>query len=227
MPKRAQPKVNNNYDDDQPEVITLCGCGISGLVDGKNAKLHNPWGIATNSAGDIIFCDNGNHSLRKLDIQTGEVITLLPQNRVFTTPIGVVIDRDDNIYVSDFSHRIHKIAPDFTISVLAGSHGSGFIDGYGTNARFAHPWAMCLENEENILVADFNNHAVRRIRIKNGYVETVAYGTNNIPTPTSGIKASFLNPCGVAVEEDGNILVADKGNHAIKRVDLKKKLYIQ
>jgi len=103
---------------------------------------------------------------------------------------------------------------------LAGAVSSGFVDGYGSSARFAHSWAMCLENEENILVADFNNHAVRRICIKNGHVETVAYGTNT-PTPVSGIKAIFLNPCGVAVEADGNILVADKGNHAIKRIDLK------
>jgi len=79
---------------------------------------------------------------------------------------------------------------------------------------------MCLENEENILVANFNNKDVRRIWIKNGKVETDAYGTNT-PTPVSGIKAIFLNPCGVAVEADCNILVADKGNHAIKRIDLK------
>jgi len=198
----------------QPYVVTLAGSGIAGHKDGipETAQLHNPWGVEINSRGDILFCDNANGSIRKIDAITGYVSTL---PGIFSTPIGIAIDADDNVYVSDFSHTIKKITTAGAISVLAGKHNfSGIIDGIGTGL-FTHPWGLCTDlTKENIYVADFNNHAIRKVNIKNRMVTTLI-GT-----------ATYLNPCGVCVDYDGSILVADKGNNAIKRIDVNQQTVI-
>ncbi len=105
-------------------------------------------------------------------------------------------------------------------SIFAGQNNvSGYLDGPVGQAQFNSPHQMCVDSEENIYVADTNNHCIRKINTKTGYVSTVA----GIPQSAGYINgtsesAKFSSPVGIAIDTDDIIYVGDSGNHAIRRV---------
>lgn len=97
---------------------------------------------------------------------------------------------------------------------LAGS--PGVLDGVGATARFRSPMNMGQDTAGNVYVADTGNHVIRKIS-PSGVVTTLA-GTPGVPGATEGLSASarFNSPSGVAVDLQGNVYVADTGNHTIR-----------
>ena len=82
----------------------------------------------------------------------------------FNEPASVAVDGDGNIIVADiFNHRIRKISPDGNVSTLAGSGEAGFGDGQGAQAHFCSPGGVAVDGDGNIIVADMNNHRIRKI----------------------------------------------------------------
>lgn len=140
-------------------------------------------------------------------------------------PTGLVKSADGlYVFVSDErNHVIKKIAvADSSVSVVAGSSGaSGFTDASGTSARFNQPTGLAIDDSGNLYVADKNNHAIRKIidpTAASPAVVTIA-GTPSAGNVTGTIAtARFNEPSGVAVDFSGNIYVADKNNHRIKKI---------
>ena len=112
-----------------------------------------------------------------------------------------------------------------TVSTLAGSGKGGclidlpgiqdettYLDGAAGSAQFYYPDGVAVDGEGNVLVADTYNHCVRRISPE-GAVSTLAgSGTPGFQDGAAG-SAQFDNPTGVAVDGEGNVLVADQYNH--------------
>jgi hypothetical protein len=66
------------------------------------------------------------------------------------------------VIVADFNnHRIRMVTPDGTTSTIAGSGTAGFLDGHGVASQLNHPWAISVNGDGNIIVADYSNHAIR------------------------------------------------------------------
>jgi len=66
----------------------------------------------------------------------------------FSCPVGVVVDKNRNIYVTDFSNsKIKKISPDGEVTVFAGSV-NGYEDGKGTSSKFYSPIGMCISGND-------------------------------------------------------------------------------
>ncbi len=135
----------------------------------------------------------------------------------FDHPHGIVVDRRGNLYVADRRNwRIRKITPDREVTTFAGSEGSRghrfYRDGPREEAVFLNPKGLALDEEGNLYVSD--QHAIRKIVMdaENGdYVITVA----GIPDKAGyadgkGSEARFGYPMGLAMEPDGNLLVADQ-----------------
>ena len=79
----------------------------------------------------------------------------------FNSPCGVAIDADGNAIVADH-HCIRKIAPDGTVSTLAGQGGNGgYADGPAADARFNSPYGVAIGADGNVIVA--GNHCIRKI----------------------------------------------------------------
>lgn len=139
---------------------------------------------------------------------------------LFNSPYAVAIDAAKNIYVSDtVNHTIRKVAPDGTVSTLAGSAGLfGSADGTGSAARFNFPVGIGLDAAGNVYVADSKNFTIRKITPA-GVVTTFA-GAAFQPGSAdgTGTAARFLLPYGLAVDAAGDVYVADGGNSLIRKI---------
>jgi sugar lactone lactonase YvrE len=84
-------------------------------------------------------------------------------------------------------------------------------------AEFNEPCGVAVDSDGNVLVPDTENHRIRRITPQ-GQVSTLA-GTGEAGHRDGNTgEAQFNNPWGVAVDKDGNVLVADTANHRIRRI---------
>ncbi|MFM8335417.1 MAG: immunoglobulin domain-containing protein, partial [Opitutaceae bacterium] len=138
----------------------------------------------------------------------------------FRNPYGIAIDSARNLYVSDtLNNTIRKITPARVVSTLAGTAGLfGSTDGTGAAARFNFPLGMAVDASGNVFVADAKNSVIRRITPA-GVVTTYAgapsqFGSADGPAAS----ARFFLPYGVAIDADGNLYVADSGNHTIRKI---------
>jgi len=109
-------------------VSTIAGSGASGSTDNIDpmlATFNSPYSLAIDSRDNVFVSGTLNHNIRKIDYLTGEVTTVAGSKTVesgfnddsdsllarFYNPLGISIDSNDNIYISDYSnHRIRKVS---------------------------------------------------------------------------------------------------------------------
>lgn len=215
-------------------VSTLAGNpGQTGSADGTGtaALFSDPVGVTVDSNGIVYVADPNNNNIRK--IASGGVVTTLTgsvNNRgssdgnlstaQFNAPFGLAVDNNFNLYVVDsLNSTIRKIAPDGTVSTLAGSaQQTGYTDGTGSVARFFLPRSLAVNANGIVYVADFQNDVIRMIT-PGGTVTTLA-GSPRIFGSSDGIgsAARFNYPFGVAADAFGNVYVADTNNCTIRKI---------
>ncbi len=213
-------------------VTTLAGSGTSGSTDGTgtSARFNSPGGMAVDDAGNIYVADTNNHTIRKIT-PAGGVTTLAGSAgsagsadgtgtaAQFSSPSGVAVDGTGNVNVADTNnHTIRQITPAGVVSTLAGSGTSGNMDGTGTGAQFSSPSGVAVDSSGNVYVTDKGNNTIRMIT-PTGVVSTLA-GLAGSPGSTDGTgsAAQFNSPVGVAVDDAGNVYVADTGNDTIRKI---------
>lgn len=136
----------------------------------------------------------------------------------FADPFGLTIDRAGNLFVADAgdNNRLVKVAPGGGITSLAGQR-EGFADGTGAAAAFHTPSALAIDSAGNLVVADTGNHAIRRVTPA-GVVTTLAGNGQPGYSDGKGSAARFNGPVGVALDQDGNVFVADTYNDRIRKI---------
>ena len=145
-------------------------------------------------------------------------------------PGGVAVAADGSVFVLDV-HRVRRVAPDGTITTVAGSGVSG-EDGDGgpaTEAELHNPGGIAVAPDASpyagsVFVADTDNSRIRRIR-PDGIIETFAGNGTVCPQNTDpcgddgpAASASFDFPEGVAVDVEGNVYVADSYHNRVRRI---------
>jgi outer membrane protein assembly factor BamB len=214
-------------------VTTLAGsAGSPGTANGTGsaARFNQPYGVALDSAGTIFVADNGNHTIRKVT-QAGVVTTLAGSPGSagsangtgsaarFSSPTGVAVDSAGNVVVADNgNHTIRTVTSAGVVTTLAGSAGiPGEADGTGSAARFFYPTGVAVDSAGNVFVADAWNNTIRMITPAS--VVTTIGGTPGLVGEADGVgpAAGFANPCGIAADGSGALLVADADNNRLSR----------
>jgi NHL repeat len=215
-------------------VTTLAGtAGMIGGADGMGAvaRFHFPAGVAVDGTGTVYVADRANATIRK--IAAGNVTTLAGSAGQigsadgtgaaarFSGPSSVTVDGGGNVYVADQDNAtIRQITPAGVVTTLAGTAGMiGSANGTGAAARFNGPSSVSVDRSGNIYVADQNNQTVRKVTFA-GVVTTLA-GSPGVTGSADGpgSDARFNLPAGVAVDSIGNLYVADKDNHTLRKIN--------
>jgi len=153
--------------------------------EGPDARFCAPRSIVVASDGSLLVADTENHCLRRVTLH-GTVSTVAGGDADdfendfadgvgtaarFSYPWGIVVDGLGTIYVSDYGNEcIRKVTPsDWTVSTLCGvdTH-RGFADGAAAAARFHSPTGLVIDMDGNLIVADSDNHCIRKVAPSDG-----------------------------------------------------------
>lgn len=198
------------------------------------AVLRYPFGLAVDSSGTLYIADTIHHRVRKVD-SSGAIQTVAGTGQSgdsgdgaaavqaqLASPHHVAVDPTGAIYIADtYNHRIRRVSPEGVITTVAGTGAAGFAgdDGPASGARLNYPFAVALDREGNLYVADKENHRIRRIS-KDGRISTIAgtgtAGYSGDEGPAA--RAQLDTPSGVAVDASGNVYIADTYNNRIRKV---------
>ncbi|MBI5386462.1 MAG: putative Ig domain-containing protein, partial [Verrucomicrobia bacterium] len=138
----------------------------------------------------------------------------------FDSPTSTAVDQAGNVFVADYyNHTIRKVTPAGDVTTFAGSPGlTGTNDGAGAEARFNLPAGVAVDRTGHVFVTDRKNHTIRMIT-PDGVVTTFA-GSPGVPGTNDGTgsAARFYVPYHLAVDQAGNVFVADHANYTIRKI---------
>ena len=209
-------KSNVYISDDQEHVVRKVTAGtintiagIGGLLgysgDGgpaANAQLYSPEAVAVDPAGNVFIADTYNYRVREINAQTGIITTVagtgnstftgdgLATSNSISLPQGIAVDKNDNLFVSDYNNRVRWVSPNGMMTTIAGNGASGYNgDGIlATTATLAEPTGIVLDSSGNILVSDYNNARVRSISVfpaVSTSVGSLAFGLTSVGSTSS------------------------------------------
>lgn len=205
------------------------GSGFRGFKNGigQEALLNGPNGLAVDLQGNLYIADQGNNCIRKVT-PDGKVSVYAgsktpgfkdgPTSEArFNGPCGMTVDSKGNLYVCDyFNHCIRKISVNGEVSTYAGLGLEGYKDGKADQAMFKEPLAIIADKQGNLYVADFGNHAIRKIT-PDGHVSTFVGGKRGFKDGT-GEYAQIAGPASISMDKEGNLFIVDVYNSAIRKI---------
>lgn len=223
-------------------ITTVAGNGTGGYSgDGGlaiNAKLGDMYYTypAFDNVGNMYIAQSGNNTIRKIDA-AGIITTIAGTdgvlgytgdggpaiNALLYHPTSIAVDNANNIIFADANgDYIRKISPSGIITTISGQATitCGFGDGgLLINARFQAISSLTIDNSDNLYIADFGCNTIRKVN-NSGVVTTIAGNGTWGYSGDGGIatNAQLAYPCKVAVDNTGNVYIADAQNHRIRKV---------
>lgn len=214
--------------------------GARGLPEGRVSALEvdlaMPEGLVVDRDGSILLSDSYNHVILRIDRdgyltrfagngvrgRGGEGVKALESS--FAFPCDVRLDSKGNIFVADLeNHRIRKITRDGVVTTVAGTGVPGYSGdgGPALNAQLNSPWGILIDKDDNLLIADSNNDAIRKVG-RDGIIHTIAGNGEEGYEGDGGpaISAKLNTPQSLAVDAAGRIYIGDEHNDAIRVVEL-------
>jgi sugar lactone lactonase YvrE len=140
-------------------------------------------------------------------------------NAELSFPLGVAVDVNGNLFIADtYNNRIRKVDNNGIITTVAGGGNAG-DQGVATNAELSDPQGVAVDANGNLFIADTDNSRIRKVDT-NWIISTVAgNGTASYSGDEGTATDAVLHgPCGVAVDFNGNLFIADTDNSRIRKV---------
>lgn len=225
-------------------ISTIAGTGTAGFSVNlaTSAQLNQPGGVAVDNDGNIYIADSHNHRIRKILASTGEIVTIagdgtanfggdggLATAAQLNTPGDVAVDASGNLYIADKeNHRIRKIdAATQMISTVAGTGIASFSgDGLATSVDLNSPVGVAVDGNNDVYIADRNNHRIRKLEVATEMLSTIAGTGISGGSGDGGLAtAARINlATGIAVNSAGDIFIADRNSHRVRKVDAVTKI---
>ncbi len=225
-------------------ISTVAGIpGVRGdSMDGsaRASTLSLPSGLALDSSGNLFIGDAGldnvvdevspSGSLSIISGVPGQVnppdSTLPALSSDLHEPNGLAVDSSGNLYIADTLHSVIEkqklIGGSFSIVAGLSSTISGpTVNVPASQSGLYFPDAVAVDSTGNLFIADTNNHVIEELSKSTGELTIVAGVVGAIGSPVSGVLASgdqIGNPTGIALDNSGNLFIADAFNNVIEEV---------
>ena len=186
------------------DIYTVAGDGVAGYSgDGGQAtiaELGSISGVAVDGSGNLVIADTANSVIRVVAAQTGTF---------YGQPMT--------------AGNIYTVAGDGT----AGFSGNG---GPATKAMLSHPRGVAMDSTGNLVIADTLNNRVRIVAVSTGTFYGITMTAGDIYTIAGdggkgfagddgqAAQAELNHPYAVAVNDPGNLVIADTANSRIRMV---------
>jgi sugar lactone lactonase YvrE len=132
---------------------------------------------------------------------------------------AVTTDINGNVYVTDAgNHNIRKIDVNRQVTTIAGDGFPNYSDGVGENAQFNKPTGIVVDPFGNIIVADHENHCIRKIDGSRNVSTIVGSPYESGYVEGRGADALFISPQCLAIDQRGYIYVSDIGTRLIRKI---------
>jgi uncharacterized protein (TIGR03437 family) len=223
------------------KISTVVGTGVEGdRGDGglaTQAELSAPLGLTLDAQGNLYLADSLNNRVRKVNASDGKISTVAGNGEVgfsgdggpataarFNFLAGVAVDRQGNLFITDQgNYRVRKVnASDGRVSTIAGTGEPGYNgDGIqASTARLNETRLITTDAAGDLYLADQVNNRIRKITFSTGLITTVAgSGVGGFGGDNGSPASALLNfPTDVAIDAQGNLYIADGGNHRIRKV---------
>lgn len=179
----------------------------------------------------VLVADAGKHAILAHLIGSSTVFPERLDGEVTVTPLvadgGIAFGPGEYLYIADRGNDLVRYAypgiPRYVFT-FAGQPGTpGSLDGVGTAARVRAPLGVAVDERSHVYVSDSGNHTIRRGIFeftKGEFAIVTLAGAPGEAGSSNGIGSSarFNDPAGIAVDADGNVIIADRGNHLIRRM---------
>lgn len=220
-------------------ISTVAGtgdCGFSG--DGGQATaaaLCLPQGVAIAPGGDLLVSDSSNHRIRRVQAASGIITTVAGAGSAgfggdggaaiaaaLNGPAGLAVDASGDVYIADVNNnRVRRLSAAGMISTVVGNgSASAGDDSSAVASALSAPSGVAVDGSGNLYVSDRGNHRVRRVALATGAITTIAgtgqdsYAGDSGP----GAAAALFRPGGIALDGQGNLFIADRDNHRIRKL---------
>ncbi|MDQ4134175.1 MAG: RICIN domain-containing protein [Actinomycetota bacterium] len=224
-------------------ITTVAGTGPHRLDtftgDGRAAtetELSYPTGVVVDGAGNLFIAEGGN-SLRVRKVDSRGMLTTVggggtesgtdgPATAFRLSPYALMIDGHGHLVITDF-RRVQRIDASGRLTTVAGHGGTSYTGedtadsigdgGPATAARIIGAMGLAEDAAGNLYIAEQGR--VRRVDM-GGVITTVAGNGNSTLGGDGGlaVDAQLVHPKGVAVDPQGNVIVADTENDRVRKV---------
>jgi subtilisin family serine protease len=215
-------------------IHTVVGNGTPGYSgDGgpaTSAEIDRPFALAVDAPGNIYF--GTDNRIRKVGLD-GIINTVAGNgtagysgdggpavNAELNAPGGLAVDTAGDIYFSDgYNYRVRKVAPEGTITTVAGNGTKGYSGdgGPATDAQLNDPSSAGVDAAGNVYIADGSNFRIRKVT-PNGIISTIAgngtRGFSGDGAPATNAEINYLGS--MAVTAAGEVYMADTYNDVIR-----------
>ena len=213
--------------------------GVISTIAGTGQKgFSGDGGLATAATFDFVMCitlnptndvlhiaDLNNHRIRAVDLKSGLVTTVAGNGKKgvpkdgdvaiqspLVDPRAVAQDSKGNLWILERGgHALRAVLPDGTIHTIAGTGTKGFADGPGRTSQFGSPKHLCVDDADNVFIADDENAAIRRMDSQTREVTTI------LGQGKGDARIRLSHPHGVTWE-NGWLYVVDMGHNRILRM---------
>ena len=237
-----------SLDFDSPRAIAVDRAGTAYVAVENEIDKISPSGAVTLLAADVheialavhpdgsLYASDGS-SIVKIAAQ-GEMTTVAGAQGQhgfsdgrgavarFASPLALAFASDGSLYVADaWNNSIRKVMSDGTVTTITGGGGGGYQDGIGQAAVFSFAGGdfdlngIAADADGNLYVTDAGNNTIRKITPQ-GEVTTLAGRAGEAGSRDDGAatRSLFSRPAGVAVDDLGNVYVADRENKTIRKI---------
>ncbi len=223
-------------------ISAFAGTGTKGFGgDGgpaAKAQFGGIYCVALDPKGEKLYlADLDNRRIRRVDLKTGLVSTVAGNGQKgvpvdgaeavkapLVDPRAVAVDRKGNVYILERSgHALRVVDEQGKIRTVAGTGkaGSGGDGGDARKAQLNGPKHLCIDRDDSVILADTENHRIRRYVPSAGTIVPVAGSGKKGTAGVGGTpdKVELNQPHGVYVYPSGVLYIADSSNNRVLKIE--------